>query len=166
MKPFVLTIALAGLSTIASANAQPIGPPQHPPMSFLDADGSHVLQSGGPISLMRSCSFCHDTHCLSTRGTHVKAGNAAWEPLARVAGQRVENAGTPSAQSLATAEMNCFVCHLADPDDAARRADIAVGRSDWAITATLRQHYGLLIFGRFTLTVRPDVDSASSTEPW
>ena len=155
MKRLVLTITLAslfaivlstiGLSMVATAVAQPgfrqttqpIGWPAHPPMSFLDADGSHVLRSGGPISLARSCSLCHDTHSLATHGTHIKAGNAAWEPLAHVAGQRVKYAGAPSAQSLAMAEMNCFVCHLADPDDAARRADIAVGRSVWAVTATL-----------------------------
>ncbi|UCH83042.1 MAG: hypothetical protein JSW50_11290 [Candidatus Latescibacterota bacterium] len=36
-----------------------------------------------------------------------------------------------------TAEFNCFVCHLADPDNDARVQALRSGRFDWAATATL-----------------------------
>jgi hypothetical protein len=35
------------------------------------------------------------------------------------------------------AEMNCFICHLAAPDNAARIAELEQGRFGWAATATL-----------------------------
>ncbi len=36
-----------------------------------------------------------------------------------------------------TAEMNCFICHLDEPDNAARIESLASGHFDWASTATL-----------------------------
>jgi hypothetical protein len=41
------------------------------------------------------------------------------------------------------AELNCFLCHLAEPADAARREALGTGRFGWAATATL-EHTGLV----------------------
>lgn len=48
--------------------------------------------------------------------------------------------GQPRAwdwQQSGVAEMNCFLCHAAQPDNAARIAELEAGRFQWAATATL-----------------------------
>ncbi len=48
--------------------------------------------------------------------------------------------GQPQAwdwQQSGVAEMNCFLCHNAHPDNAARIAELEAGRFQWAATATL-----------------------------
>ncbi len=48
--------------------------------------------------------------------------------------------GAPSAwdwQSSGVVEMNCFLCHLPDPNNEARVAELQAGRFAWANTATL-----------------------------
>ncbi len=191
----------------------------HPPVPLLDADGTPVITSGRPISTMRSCAGCHDTHYIAGHSYHANAGRneqfaagtrpgqhawdystgafGGWSPLLyryltppgdnqldlgtaewiqtfgwrHVGGgpavlghgkTRLEgNAEKPDAaastinpdaqvldavtgqpkpwdwQASGVVEMNCFLCHTAHPDNAARIESLRDGHFGWANTATL-----------------------------
>lgn len=46
----------------------------HPPVRFLDAQGSAVTASGRPLSLMTTCGGCHDTEFIARSNYHAQAG--------------------------------------------------------------------------------------------
>lgn len=48
--------------------------PLHPTFPLLDAQGEHVLESGQPVSTMRTCGECHDTSFIAGRSFHVDVG--------------------------------------------------------------------------------------------
>lgn len=105
-----------------AASAQTVGP-MHPRFPLLDATGKNVLETHGPISTMQTCGDCHDTIYITSHSYHTKVG--------------LEDAGAKNVGGLFASEMNCFLCHLAEPDNGARIAELRAGRGDWAITATL-----------------------------
>lgn len=200
----------------------------HPPIPLLDAQGEPVLESGRPISTMRSCANCHDTSYIAAHSYHVSLGRDERFTLGSVPGRRswdygpgafgrwnpityrylsppgdprldlsiadwIRNSGwrhvgggpavyghgdvpldardganniaaeEPSDATFAqgvdpdrqvldavsrqpvawdwqasgTVEMNCFLCHVENPDNAARIAMLHSGRFAWAGTATL-----------------------------
>ena len=178
----------------------------HPPFEILDADGTNVLESGAPISTMKTCGQCHDTDYITTHNFHADLGlseyqptseiNASpgafgrWDPLVyRYLSQpqdQLLDLGTPewimtyglrhvgggpaatsrhgqpltdlspdpsnpetailSAEGTAQPwdweqsgdiETNCFLCHIANPDNEARTEAILGGDFAWANTATL-----------------------------
>jgi hypothetical protein len=48
--------------------------PTHPQFPLLDADGNHVLDSGGPVSAMTTCGQCHDTAFIEQHDYHAMQG--------------------------------------------------------------------------------------------
>ena len=51
-----------------------MGSPMHPPFQVLDALGRNVLESGRPMSTMRTCSQCHDTEFIASHSYHSDMG--------------------------------------------------------------------------------------------
>ena len=55
--------------------------PLHPTFILLDQDGSQVLETGNPVSTMRTCGACHDTEFIVEHSYHVSGGlNELTEP--------------------------------------------------------------------------------------
>jgi thiosulfate reductase cytochrome b subunit len=187
--------------------------PLHPDITLLDEVGVNVLESGKPVSTMRTCGECHDTAFIAEHSGHSQAGLdtlappgstatgrpwdisdgifGKWDPMvyrvlsaqggpaldlgtagwvqsigARHVGggpAQTSRDGTPlqdlpartddpetswldpeTGQVLpwdweqsGVIEMNCFLCHTADPDNAARTQSLQQGAFGWANTATL-----------------------------
>jgi thiosulfate reductase cytochrome b subunit len=190
------------------------GLPLHPTFPLLDEDGTHVLDSGGPVSTMTTCGGCHDTSFIAGHSFHADAGLGTmttpggieggrawdtssglfggWNPITyrylspeeddrtdlstaewlKIFGVRHVGGGPavysrdgreltalyPSAESVETSiidpvtgettgwdwqesgvvEMNCFICHMSDPDNEARKESLHQGEFQWANSATLQ----------------------------
>jgi len=136
----------------------------HPKVELLDSDSIPVLESGLPVSTMTTCGRCHDTEYIDSHSYHVSLASSysdpdgyvepqgAWDPLtydgwdlatdgkAGPADWLLRNGafhvGGGPARS-AGLEMDCFLCHLRQPDAEARNAEISAGNFGWATTATL-----------------------------
>ncbi len=131
-----LTAALAAGLAAAQPAARPRtqASPVHPTFALLDAAGQAVLASGGPVSPLATCGQCHDTAFIQQHDTHAQATLSTAPATGAIGGwDALLNEATPAAAG----EPNCFLCHLAAPDDAARRQALAAGETDWAATATL-----------------------------
>ncbi len=166
----------------------------HPDVALRDAEGRSVLESGGPVSPVRSCAGCHDTAFIASHSYHVSAGSRAeppfarpwdrgtglwgrWQPLinrtltpdaaaprpdlspaewAALLGPRHVGGGPAAAAgeeawrldastrqpvpwdaARGGTEMDCFLCHAARPDPAARAEALRAGAFAWAPTASL-----------------------------
>ncbi len=121
-------------------------PSLHPRFQLLDAMGRNILDSGlkngAPVSPRRTCGVCHDTAYIAAHNYHVTAFGkqppltragadldaAAW--MRKYGARHTGGGGAP-------AEMNCFLCHLAEADNDARVSELRAGRFAWAATATL-----------------------------
>jgi octaheme c-type cytochrome (tetrathionate reductase family) len=107
----------------------------HDPVYLMDADDVPVTESGGPVSVSNTCGMCHeleDPDFVDAHGYHASVQDAQLPPERRQlmqAGPRIPRADDES--------MNCFLCHLAEPDLAARDAALAKGMIEWSVTATL-----------------------------
>lgn len=192
----------------------------HPAVVLLDREGTQVLQSGQPISTMKTCGVCHDTQYIAAHSYHAAAGfnerfgmgshpeSRAWDHSPGQLGRwnvllyryasppgdrkldlgvaewirlfgarhvgggpavtgygntvldgRIASPGSPAStvdpdqqildpltrqvqpwdwQASGVAEMNCFLCHAARPDNLARMDELRAGRFRWASTATLQ----------------------------
>lgn len=121
---FVL-VGVAMLVVPASQAQSDALPPLHPTFPLLDADGNQAQESGQPVSPMTTCGTCHDTTFIAEHSLHADVGagfDAArliWEP------------GSTDS------EMNCFMCHLDQPNYEARFEALAADNGAWAATATL-----------------------------
>lgn len=214
----VTALLLASLmGSILVVNIRPAGAqetaPLHPAFPLLDEQGENVLDSGGPVSPMRSCAGCHDTAFIAKHSFHADVGLGAltspgeagtgrewdtspglfgrWDPLiyrylsapgdalidlttaewvALVGARHVgggpaiaDRTGAPLTdlepdvenveaailspetgelspwdwQASGVAEMNCFLCHTASPNNQARIETLAARSFGWAATATL-----------------------------
>lgn len=76
-------LLLAGLLLGLPGGAGPVGAdgpdnpsPQnlHPTFPMLDAGGNNVLDSGQPVSTMKTCGGCHDTGYIARHSFHTDAG--------------------------------------------------------------------------------------------
>jgi len=206
-----LLALLLGLAVQGAALAQEA--PLHPPIPLLDEDGNNVLDSGKPVSTMKTCGGCHDTELIDAHSFHSQQGRdhiyplgkapsgrpwdfsqglfGEWDPIRyrylSPAGDRLKDMGTPdwvmifgryhpgggpattsrSGQPLTdipatlgdpettsfdpatndarlwdwnksgVVEMNCFLCHMSDPNNEARIEALRKGQFAWADTATL-----------------------------
>jgi thiosulfate reductase cytochrome b subunit len=189
------------------------GSPLHPVFPILDEDGNHVLESGKPLSTLRTCGSCHDTAFIQEHSFHVDLGlsdfGAAgsveegrpwdaspglfgkWNPLTyrylspaddaiidmttiewiRAVGDRhvgggpalLSRDGTPLRdlvpdpanpetsvvdpitgearawdwRASGVIEMNCFLCHLDEPNHEARASALQQGEFGWSNSVTL-----------------------------
>jgi thiosulfate reductase cytochrome b subunit len=209
-----LILLLAGTAAVgvvyAKANlfTQPAAPasqasPVHPQFAFLDVQGQNVLDTGLPVSTMKTCGQCHDTAFIASHSFHADLGLSSfgkvntsapfasngshpwdlsnglfgrWNPLTyrylSAAGDERLDLGTsdwlltfgdrtvgggPTVQSRTgqplpegdpnpegwdwqqsgVAEMDCFLCHFSNPNNAARVEALNAGKFQWANTATL-----------------------------
>jgi thiosulfate reductase cytochrome b subunit len=214
-----LLLAIVGFFGIRAARAKPeLAPmqqasPLHPSFALLDAAERNVLETGAPISTLKTCGQCHDTEFIQSHSFHADLGlsdyrrsspvneenggyNASpgtfgkWDPLTyRFLSQQADErldlgtpewlmlyggrvvGGGPATTSRAgmnltnldgdvndpeasilnregqaeawnwaasgTVEMNCFLCHLENPNNLARVAAIENGNFLDANTATL-----------------------------
>lgn len=214
LKLIIVAGLLAGLlATAGVALAQEPTGNLHPTFPILDADGNNVLNSGQPISTMKTCGGCHDTAYIAGHSFHTDVGQSAttepggvpgghpwdtspgffgkWNPITyrylspagddrldlstadwlrqfgfrHVGGGPAQttasgtpltdlppDAANPAASVLnpqtgqpeawdwsksGTVEMNCFLCHIANPNGQARTEALASGNFAWANTATL-----------------------------
>ena len=49
-------------------------PSLHPTFPLLDKDGTHVLESGAPVSTITTCNKCHDTEFIANHSFHADVG--------------------------------------------------------------------------------------------
>lgn len=207
----ILGVSLLGLTAYRYAQAShPLRPaqqasPLHPTFALLDENGENVLNSGKPVSTMKTCGQCHDTQFIVSHSYHSDLGFSdytpskeswdastglygKWDPLTyrylsqdgderldlstpewlmkfgdRIVGgapTTLSRQGTPLTalrpgqsvessilrngrvegwdwQASGTMEMNCFLCHLEQPNNQARVQAIRQGAFRWANTATL-----------------------------
>jgi thiosulfate reductase cytochrome b subunit len=109
----------------AQDEVAPAQSPLHPTFQLLDAAGNNVLETGQPVSTMNTCGTCHDTAFIAEHSLHADVGagfdstQLVWE------------------QTSSGSEMNCFMCHLNQPNNDARSEALASGNAIWAATATL-----------------------------
>ena len=60
----------------------------HPQFRFLDVDGKHVLETGGPVSTMKTCGNCHDTDYIASHSFHTDVGLQNFGPPGQTASGR------------------------------------------------------------------------------
>jgi thiosulfate reductase cytochrome b subunit len=203
-----ITASFGVRAALAKPEPAPIqqASPLHPTFALLDAADRNVVESGAPVSTIKTCGQCHDTEFIQSHSFHSDLGlsnykenggyNAStgtfgkWDPLTyrflsqqgderldlstaewlllnghRVVGggpaatsrqgtrltsldpdakdpesSILNTDGNPEAWSWAasaTIEMNCFVCHLENPNNELRIAAIASGAFGDANTVTL-----------------------------
>jgi len=107
----------------------------HDPIYLLDANDEPVTESGAPLSIANTCGMCHELEeqdFIDAHGYHSSVQDEQLVPerrLLMVDGPRIPT--DPDSQ------MNCFLCHIGQPDNAARRVAIEAGMPEWSVTATL-----------------------------
>jgi octaheme c-type cytochrome (tetrathionate reductase family) len=110
-------------------------PFEHDPVYLLDADDTPVTESGAPLSTGTTCGMCHvldDPDFIDAHGYHASVEDALLPP-----GRRQLMQAGPRIPRSDDEVMNCFLCHLARPDHAAREAALAQGLDAWSVSATL-----------------------------
>lgn len=127
----VLAFASFGAAGVLLAQETPVAPPEqaaetplHPVFPLLDADGESVTVSGAPISVEATCAGCHDVAFITANTLHGDGGRSAAGAL------------PPDTIPTTAVEMNCFLCHIDAPNNAARLAALSADAA-WATTATL-----------------------------
>jgi thiosulfate reductase cytochrome b subunit len=123
----------------------------HPDFRLLDADGRSVLESGAPLSTMKTCGACHDTEYIDEHNSHAHLAIKVCDPVLYRAGAPREMEG-PTAEEWIIQngrrcvgggslreilELDCFLCHIPEPDNAARNLARENGELNWMSTATL-----------------------------
>lgn len=66
-------LIFAGMGVHAQSNDDG-GSPLHPAFALLDADGQNVLETGAPVSTMKTCGSCHDTAFIAEHSFHSDVG--------------------------------------------------------------------------------------------
>ncbi len=84
----VLVISLAIIYGISLAKAPvavaPTISPIHPVFVLMDADGKNVVDSGNPISTMKTCGECHDTAFIESHSFHSDLGLSEYAETAEL----------------------------------------------------------------------------------
>ena len=72
----IVALAVSIGSALAKAAPTPVrqASPLHPTFALLDKDGVSVLQSGNPVSTMKTCGECHDTEFIQSHAFHSDLG--------------------------------------------------------------------------------------------
>ncbi|NLP10837.1 hypothetical protein GX408_10625 [bacterium] len=112
------------------------GQTMHPTFPLLDSRGGNVLKTSRPVHSGQTCGQCHDSRFISENSTK---GHATQTEAPKTILNRLKQNSQPS-RTLGEPDqdgMNCFLCHLAQPDNGARLQALASGQADWAATATL-----------------------------
>jgi octaheme c-type cytochrome (tetrathionate reductase family) len=109
--------------------------PQHDPVYLMDADGEPVTQSGEPLSVTETCGMCHELEDPGFLDAH--SYHASIEDEQLPAERRLLMVDGPRIPTDGDQQMNCFLCHLAEPDHAGRLEAIHSGDHQWSVSATL-----------------------------
>ncbi len=107
----------------------------HEPVYLFDANGDPVTASGLPLSTATTCGSCHELDVpafVQTHGYHTDIHEQALPAERRTLLQDGPRLAVDDGQ-----QMNCFLCHLAQPNHAERARAIAAGSPEWSVTATL-----------------------------
>ena len=108
---------------------------EHDPVYLFDADGEPVTASGNALSVAETCGLCHeleDDAFIDTHGYHSSVQDTLLPPERR---QLMMDG--PRIPATDASQMNCFLCHLQQPDHEARQAAIDNGEVEWSVSATL-----------------------------
>ncbi|MFT3894550.1 MAG: hypothetical protein QM730_23220 [Anaerolineales bacterium] len=72
----ILTFAVGIGTVLAKPEAAPALQPSslHSTFALLDVDGKNVLESGNPVSTMKTCGQCHDTEFIQSHAFHSDLG--------------------------------------------------------------------------------------------
>ena len=108
---------------------------KHDPVYLFDANGEPVTASGNPLSIAETCGLCHeleDDAFIDTHGYHSSVQDTLLPPERR---QLMMDG--PRIPATDASQMNCFLCHLQQPDHEARQAAIDNGEVEWSVSATL-----------------------------
>ena len=107
----------------------------HEPIYLLDANDESVTESGQPLSVKATCGMCHELEeqdFIDAHGYHSSVQDEQLPPE-----RRLLMVDGPRVPTNSDNQMNCFLCHIRQPDHAARRAAIEAGTPEWSVTATL-----------------------------
>ena len=108
---------------------------EHEPVPLLDADEDMVVESGNPLSTVTTCSQCHeieDEDFIATHAYHSQVDDAQLPPQRAALMQQGPRMARDDEQ-----QMNCFLCHLAEPNVAEWQNALHSGSPEWAVSATL-----------------------------
>jgi octaheme c-type cytochrome (tetrathionate reductase family) len=108
---------------------------KHDPVYLMDADGEPVTQSGEPLSVTQTCGMCHELEEADFLHAHGYHGSVQDEKLP--VERRLLMTDGPRIPTRDNQQMNCFLCHIAQPDHAGRLEAIQSGRTEWSVSATL-----------------------------
>ncbi|MGD2052738.1 MAG: tetrathionate reductase family octaheme c-type cytochrome [Gammaproteobacteria bacterium] len=109
--------------------------PQHDPVYLMDVDGVPVTQSGRALSISETCGMCHELDGEDFIHAHAYHNSVQDEQLP--VERRLMMTDGPRIPVNDSAQMNCFLCHIAQPDHAGRLETIQSGEPEWSVTATL-----------------------------
>ena len=72
----ILSFAFGISSALAKPEPAPVqeASPLHPTFALLDREGTNVLESGKPVSTMKTCGQCHDTEYIQSHAFHSDLG--------------------------------------------------------------------------------------------
>jgi thiosulfate reductase cytochrome b subunit len=119
---------MAGISEAPSPAASPL----HPVFAMLDDHGTNVLESGKPVSTMKTCGQCHDTEFIVTHSFHSDLG------LSEIQSSAIAKGETWDASSGAFGHWDPLTYrYLSQSGD--ERLDL--GTPEWVMTYGLR-HVG------------------------
>ena len=123
--------------------ADPLGrvTAEHDLVYLNDANGEPVIESGQPLSVAASCGLCHELDDQNFIDMHAYHSSVRDEQLPAERSSLMHDG--PRLPLDDNSQMNCFLCHLQDPDLAARKRAIEAGEAQWSVSATL-QKTGLL----------------------
>ena len=83
MRILLVLLFLPMATTLALASS-----PLHPAVELLDAQGDPVLESGRPVSTMKTCGGCHDTEYIASHSYHAAVGaDETFEPGTQTPGR-------------------------------------------------------------------------------
>ncbi|MGB5641577.1 MAG: tetrathionate reductase family octaheme c-type cytochrome [Gammaproteobacteria bacterium] len=108
---------------------------EHIPVYLMDANAEPVTQSGEPLSVSQTCGMCHELEqadFIDAHGYHTRVQDEKL-PVER----RLLMTHGPRIPARDDEQMNCFLCHIPQPDHAGRLEAIQSGEPEWSVTATL-----------------------------
>lgn len=131
---------------VRTTHTQETRSPMHPTFPLLDSAGNNVLESGNPMSTVKTCGRCHDVDFILKHSYHLDPAVqtqtsqnpppnwditdgilGTWDPLS----YRYRQSGSYNLAS------NCFLCHTDKPNIHAWQEALRQGDTAWANSAIL-----------------------------
>ncbi len=109
--------------------------PVHDPVYLMDVNSEPVTQSGEPLSVVATCGACHELEEPDFLEAHGYHSSVQDEKL--TVERKLLMTDGPRIPTRDNEQMNCFLCHIPQPDHAGRLEAIRSGQPEWSVTATL-----------------------------